>query len=140
MDASKTLEGLSIVPVVVIEDINHAVKLANVLYEAGFAAIEVTLRTSCALSAIEEIVKNVPPSQAGQQNVHVTMVNNSNGSSKTVSSEGLQEAPNIIEPYTNRNMQIEGFATNVHEEANDFKDCPFCAETVKLNAVLYRAL
>tara|TARA_B100000497_G_C7628702_1_gene377802 strand:- start:375 stop:998 length:624 start_codon:yes stop_codon:yes gene_type:complete len=60
MDASKTLEGLSIVPVVVIEDISHAVNLANVLYEAGFLAIEVTLRTSCALRAIEEIVKNVP--------------------------------------------------------------------------------
>ena len=60
MDASKTLEGLSIVPVVVIEDISHAVKLAKVLYEVGFVAIEVTLRTSCALRAIEEIVKNVP--------------------------------------------------------------------------------
>jgi len=60
MDASKTLEGRSIVPVVVIEDISHAVKLAKVLYEVGFVAIEVTLRTSCALRAIEEIVKNVP--------------------------------------------------------------------------------
>ena len=60
MDASKTLEGRSIIPVVVIEDISHAVKLAKVLYEVGFVAIEVTLRTSCALRAIEEIVKNVP--------------------------------------------------------------------------------
>ena len=60
MDASKTLDGLSIVPVVVIEDIRHAVTLARVLSEAGFLAVEVTLRTPCAMSALEKIARNVP--------------------------------------------------------------------------------
>jgi len=84
-----------------------------------------------------EIVKNTVSGQAGQQNVHVTMVN-SDGTSKTISSEKLKKPLNIIEPYTNENMQLEGTASNIHVEENHFKDCPFCAETVKFNAVLCR--
>ncbi len=49
-----------IVPVVVIEDIKDAVPLAQSLIEGGIHIIEVTLRSSCALEAIELIAKNVP--------------------------------------------------------------------------------
>ncbi|GAA8572956.1 bifunctional 4-hydroxy-2-oxoglutarate aldolase/2-dehydro-3-deoxy-phosphogluconate aldolase [Helicobacter pylori] len=49
-----------IVPVVVIEDIKDAVPLAQSLIEGGIHIIEVTLRSSCALEAIEFIAKNVP--------------------------------------------------------------------------------
>ncbi|MGT0072176.1 bifunctional 4-hydroxy-2-oxoglutarate aldolase/2-dehydro-3-deoxy-phosphogluconate aldolase [Helicobacter pylori] len=49
-----------IVPVVVIEDIKDAVPLAQSLVEGGIHIIEVTLRSSCALEAIELIAKNVP--------------------------------------------------------------------------------
>ena len=69
MDASETLAGLTIVPVVVIKDIRDAVTLASVLSEAGFSAIEVTLRTSCAMSALKEIVRNVPEIIAGAGSV-----------------------------------------------------------------------
>ncbi len=59
----KTIEVLQIspiVPVVVIEDLNDAVPLVQSLIEGGIPIIEVTLRSSCALEAIELIAKNVP--------------------------------------------------------------------------------
>ncbi|WP_017283232.1 bifunctional 4-hydroxy-2-oxoglutarate aldolase/2-dehydro-3-deoxy-phosphogluconate aldolase [Helicobacter pylori] len=59
----KTIEVLQIspiIPVVVIENIKDAVPLAQSLIEGGIHIIEVTLRSSCALEAIELIAKNVP--------------------------------------------------------------------------------
>ncbi|WQZ29516.1 bifunctional 4-hydroxy-2-oxoglutarate aldolase/2-dehydro-3-deoxy-phosphogluconate aldolase [Helicobacter pylori] len=54
-----------IVPVVVIEDIKDAVPLVQSLIEGGIHIIEVTLRSSCALEAIELIAKNVPKMRVG---------------------------------------------------------------------------
>ncbi|WRC32260.1 bifunctional 4-hydroxy-2-oxoglutarate aldolase/2-dehydro-3-deoxy-phosphogluconate aldolase [Helicobacter pylori] len=56
----EVLQISPIVPVVVIEDIKDAVPLAQSLVEGGIQIIEVTLRSSCALEAIELIAKNVP--------------------------------------------------------------------------------
>ncbi|WP_154461577.1 bifunctional 4-hydroxy-2-oxoglutarate aldolase/2-dehydro-3-deoxy-phosphogluconate aldolase [Helicobacter pylori] len=54
-----------IIPVVVIEDIKDAVPLAQSLVEGGIQIIEVTLRSSCALEAIELVAKNVPKMRVG---------------------------------------------------------------------------
>ncbi|GAA8208318.1 bifunctional 4-hydroxy-2-oxoglutarate aldolase/2-dehydro-3-deoxy-phosphogluconate aldolase [Helicobacter pylori] len=54
-----------IVPVVVVENIEDAVPLAQSLIEGGIPIIEVTLRSSCALEAIELIAKNVPKMRVG---------------------------------------------------------------------------
>ncbi|GAA7532556.1 bifunctional 4-hydroxy-2-oxoglutarate aldolase/2-dehydro-3-deoxy-phosphogluconate aldolase [Helicobacter pylori] len=56
----EVLQISPIVPVVVIENIKDAVPLAQSLIEGGIHIIEVTLRSSCALEAIELITKNVP--------------------------------------------------------------------------------
>ncbi|WRD65438.1 bifunctional 4-hydroxy-2-oxoglutarate aldolase/2-dehydro-3-deoxy-phosphogluconate aldolase [Helicobacter pylori] len=56
----EVLQISPIVPVVVIENIKDAVPLAQSLVEGGIHIIEVTLRSSCALEAIELIAKNVP--------------------------------------------------------------------------------
>lgn len=56
----EVLQISPIVPVVVIEDIKDAVPLAQSLIEGGIHIIEVTLRSSCTLEAIELIAKNVP--------------------------------------------------------------------------------
>ncbi len=64
----KTIEVLQIspiIPVVVIEDIKDAVPLAQSLVEGGIQIIEVTLRSSCALEAIELIAKNAPKMRVG---------------------------------------------------------------------------
>ncbi|WP_120845888.1 bifunctional 4-hydroxy-2-oxoglutarate aldolase/2-dehydro-3-deoxy-phosphogluconate aldolase [Helicobacter pylori] len=56
----EVLQISPIVPVVVIEDLSDAVPLAQSLIEGGIPIIEVTLRSNCALEAIELIAKNVP--------------------------------------------------------------------------------
>ncbi len=61
----EVLQISPIVPVVVIEDIKDAVPLAQSLIEGGIQIIEVTLRSSCALEAIELIAKNVPKMRVG---------------------------------------------------------------------------
>ncbi len=59
-----TVEKLGIIskimPVVVLDNINDAVPLANALLAGGICVMEVTIRTSAAFLAIEEISKNVP--------------------------------------------------------------------------------
>ena len=60
MDASELLAGAKIVPVVVIDDVNTAVPLAECLVDAGLDVIEVTLRTDAGLQAIERIAAAVP--------------------------------------------------------------------------------
>ncbi|GAA6988578.1 bifunctional 4-hydroxy-2-oxoglutarate aldolase/2-dehydro-3-deoxy-phosphogluconate aldolase [Helicobacter pylori] len=61
----EVLQISPIVPVVVVENIKDAVPLAQSLIEGGIQIIEVTLRSSCALEAIELIAKNVPKMHVG---------------------------------------------------------------------------
>ncbi|MCQ2699000.1 bifunctional 4-hydroxy-2-oxoglutarate aldolase/2-dehydro-3-deoxy-phosphogluconate aldolase [Helicobacter pylori] len=61
----EVLQISPIVPVVVIEDLSDTVPLAQSLIEGGIPIIEVTLRSSCALEAIELIAKNVPKMHVG---------------------------------------------------------------------------
>ncbi|GAA9506086.1 bifunctional 4-hydroxy-2-oxoglutarate aldolase/2-dehydro-3-deoxy-phosphogluconate aldolase [Helicobacter pylori] len=61
----EVLQISPIIPVVVIENIKDAVPLAQSLVEGGIHIIEVTLRSSCALEAIELIAKNVPKMRVG---------------------------------------------------------------------------
>ncbi|WP_120846809.1 bifunctional 4-hydroxy-2-oxoglutarate aldolase/2-dehydro-3-deoxy-phosphogluconate aldolase [Helicobacter pylori] len=61
----EVLQISPIVPVVVIENIKDAVPLAQSLIEGDIHIIEVTLRSSCALEAIELIAKNVPKMRVG---------------------------------------------------------------------------
>lgn len=61
----EVLQISPIVPVVVVENIKDAVPLVQSLVEGGIHIIEVTLRSSCALEAIELIAKNVPKMRVG---------------------------------------------------------------------------
>ncbi len=61
----EVLQISPIIPVVVIENIKDAVPLVQSLIEGGIQIIEVTLRSSCALEAIELIAKNVPKMRVG---------------------------------------------------------------------------
>jgi 2-dehydro-3-deoxyphosphogluconate aldolase/(4S)-4-hydroxy-2-oxoglutarate aldolase len=54
-----------VIPVIVIEDIDDAVPMAKALLAGGIKVLEVTLRTSCALKAIERIVNEVPEAIVG---------------------------------------------------------------------------
>jgi 2-dehydro-3-deoxyphosphogluconate aldolase/(4S)-4-hydroxy-2-oxoglutarate aldolase len=51
-DIRQIMTTAPVIPVLVIEDIAHAVPLAEALVEGGLPCLEVTLRTDCALDAI----------------------------------------------------------------------------------------
>lgn len=54
-----------VMPVIVIEKLEHAVPLARALVAGGVRVLEVTLRTSCALAAIRAIADAVPEAIVG---------------------------------------------------------------------------
>lgn len=56
----KKLEGLGIVPVVVLEKVEDAAPLAHALMAAGMASAEVTFRTSCAAECIAAMAAAEP--------------------------------------------------------------------------------
>lgn len=60
MDASKLLADNSVIPVVVIDEADVAVPLAECLLDAGLNTIEITLRTDAAIEAIDRIARAVP--------------------------------------------------------------------------------
>ncbi|WP_115718790.1 bifunctional 4-hydroxy-2-oxoglutarate aldolase/2-dehydro-3-deoxy-phosphogluconate aldolase [Gallaecimonas mangrovi] len=59
------LTASPVMPVLVIEKLEHAVPLAKALLAGGVKVLEVTLRTDCALAAIAEIAKAVPEALVG---------------------------------------------------------------------------
>ncbi|MBD2791184.1 bifunctional 4-hydroxy-2-oxoglutarate aldolase/2-dehydro-3-deoxy-phosphogluconate aldolase [Xenorhabdus szentirmaii] len=63
--AENILTDGPIVPVIVIDEIEHAIPLAKALVEGGIRVLEVTLRTECALEAIRLIAKEVPEAIIG---------------------------------------------------------------------------
>ncbi len=54
-----------IIPVIVIDKVEHAIPLAETLLKFGFTVLEITLRTSCALAAIEKISRSFPEATVG---------------------------------------------------------------------------
>jgi 2-dehydro-3-deoxyphosphogluconate aldolase/(4S)-4-hydroxy-2-oxoglutarate aldolase len=54
-----------VIPVIVVEDLAHAVPLAQALVAGGVRVLEVTLRSSVALKAIEAMARAVPEAIVG---------------------------------------------------------------------------
>ena len=54
-----------VIPVIVLERVEHAVPLARALVEGGVRVLEVTLRTKAALACIEAIAREVPQAIVG---------------------------------------------------------------------------
>ena len=54
------LNRVPVIPVVVVDDVDHAVPIARALVAGGLPVIELTLRTPVALAAIERIAGEVP--------------------------------------------------------------------------------
>ncbi len=63
--AAEVLDLAPVVPVVALDDVAHAVPLAEALLRGGIRTIEVTLRTPAGLPAIERIAAEVPEMVAG---------------------------------------------------------------------------
>ncbi|MAS00376.1 MAG: keto-deoxy-phosphogluconate aldolase [Nitrosomonadales bacterium] len=54
-----------VIPVIVIDDADDAVPIAEALLSGGVKVLEITLRTDCALKAIEKIAHEVPEAIVG---------------------------------------------------------------------------
>lgn len=65
ISAEQILTSGPVVPVIVINKLEHAVPLAKALVAGGVRVLEVTLRTACALDAIRAIAKEVPGAIVG---------------------------------------------------------------------------
>lgn len=59
------MQDAPVIPVIVIEDPDHAVPLARALVAGGIRMLEVTLRTTAALDAITQIAQDVPEAIVG---------------------------------------------------------------------------
>lgn len=65
MSISKILSLGPVMPVIVIQQANHAIPLGEALLTGGIKTIEITLRTSAALNAIEQLAKHLPEIYVG---------------------------------------------------------------------------
>lgn len=63
--ALQVMQDAPVIPVIVLNDIAHAVPLARALVAGGIRMLEVTLRTPQALACIEAIAKEVPDAVVG---------------------------------------------------------------------------
>ncbi|MDJ0880943.1 MAG: bifunctional 4-hydroxy-2-oxoglutarate aldolase/2-dehydro-3-deoxy-phosphogluconate aldolase [Gammaproteobacteria bacterium] len=65
MSLNEILTRAPVVPVIVIEDLEHAVPLARSLIAGGLPVLEITLRTPVAMEAIKMIIGEVPEAIVG---------------------------------------------------------------------------
>jgi 2-dehydro-3-deoxyphosphogluconate aldolase / (4S)-4-hydroxy-2-oxoglutarate aldolase len=59
------MQDAPVIPVIVLNDVNHAVPMARALVAGGIRMLEVTLRTPVALQCVERIAKEVPEAVVG---------------------------------------------------------------------------
>ncbi len=65
MNLADILRLAPVIPVVVIDEVKHAIPLARALVKGGLPVIEVTLRTGAGLQAIRAIADEVPEAVVG---------------------------------------------------------------------------
>ena len=70
--ALQVMQDAPVIPVIVLNDVAHAVPLARALVAGGIRMLEVTLRTPQALECIERIAKEVPDAVIGAGTIRST--------------------------------------------------------------------
>ena len=63
--ALQVMQDAPVIPVIVLNDVAHAVRMARALVAGGIRMLEVTLRTPQALACIEAIAREVPEAVVG---------------------------------------------------------------------------
>ncbi len=83
-----------VVPVIVVNKLEHAVPMAKALVAGGVRVLEVTLRTACAMDAIRAIAKEVPEAIIGRYGSECAAAGGSDRSGRTVCHQpGADRAP-----------------------------------------------
>jgi 2-dehydro-3-deoxyphosphogluconate aldolase/(4S)-4-hydroxy-2-oxoglutarate aldolase len=65
LTALQVMQDAAVIPVIVLQDLTHAVPMARALLAGGIRMLEVTLRTPQALACIEAIAREVPEAVVG---------------------------------------------------------------------------
>lgn len=65
LTALQVMQDAPVIPVIVLNDVAHAVPLARALLQGGLRMLEITLRTPQALSCMEAIAREVPEAVVG---------------------------------------------------------------------------
>ena len=65
LTALQVMQDAPVIPVIVLNDVAHAVPMARALVAGGIRMLEVTLRTQQALACIEAIARDVPEAVVG---------------------------------------------------------------------------
>jgi len=65
LTALQVMQDAPVIPVIVLNDLDHAVPMARALVAGGVRMLEVTLRTPQALACIEAIAREVPEAVVG---------------------------------------------------------------------------
>jgi len=65
LSALQVMQDAPVIPVIVLNDVAHAVPMARALLAGGIRMLEVTLRTPQALACIEAIARDVPQAVVG---------------------------------------------------------------------------
>lgn len=65
LTALQVMRAAAVIPVIVLNDVAHAVPLARALVAGGIRMLEVTLRTPQALACMEAIARDVPEAVVG---------------------------------------------------------------------------
>jgi 2-dehydro-3-deoxyphosphogluconate aldolase/(4S)-4-hydroxy-2-oxoglutarate aldolase len=65
LTALQVMQDAAVIPVIVLNDVAHAVPLARALVAGGIRMLEVTLRTPQALACMEAIARDVPEAVVG---------------------------------------------------------------------------
>ena len=65
LTALQVMQDAPVIPVIVLNDVAHAVPMARALVAGGIRMLEVTLRTPQALACMEAIAKEVPGAVVG---------------------------------------------------------------------------
>lgn len=92
--AEQILTSGPVVPVIVINKLQHAVPLAKALVAGGVRVLEVTLRTACAVEAIKAIAKEVPDAIIGAG----TVLNPEQLAEVTAAGAQFAISPGLTEP------------------------------------------
>ncbi|XPV69323.1 MAG: bifunctional 4-hydroxy-2-oxoglutarate aldolase/2-dehydro-3-deoxy-phosphogluconate aldolase [Halarcobacter sp.] len=113
MNANDVMNISPIVPVIAIDDKKDALPLAKALSEGGINIMEITLRTSAGLKAIELISKEFPTMNVGAGTVcnEEDLVKSKDAGSKFVFSPGISQE--LIDASKKHNITlIPGVATS----------------------------
>lgn len=106
MTIEQILKKAPVVPVIVIDEIGHALPLAKSLAAGGLTTLEITLRTPEALDTIELLTKKMPQCTIGagtvtevRQLIEIKKVGAAFAISPGISAELISEAQKIGIPY-----------------------------------------